>query len=289
MQNWMIELRFTKWLVLFLLLGGQLHAQETKNIVILHNNDVHSRIEPMPETHPNYPNLGGIVRQGAYVDEVRGGNENVLLFSCGDFVQGTPYFNLFGGQIEVSCMNFMKYDAACLGNHEFDNGLDRLAKIIRSAQFPIISTNLDFTGTSVEGLTKKYIILERGDIQIGVIGLTIDTKDLVTPANYEGVKYLDPIQVANETAAFLKEEGCDLVVCLSHLGYYPSEDEVGDITLAKESRNIDAILGGHTHTFLNKADRRLNLDEKEVVINQVGDRGINMGRLDIVMESEPEK
>ena len=289
MQNWMIELRFTKWLVLFLLFGGQLHAQETKNIVILHNNDVHSRIEPMPESHPNYPNLGGVVRQQAYVEDVRKENKNVLLFSCGDFVQGTPYFNLFGGQVEIACMNFMKYDAACLGNHEFDNGLDSLAKIIRSAHFPVISTNLDFTGTAIEGLTKKYVILERDGIKIGVIGLTINPKGLVTPANYQGVNYLDPIQTANETAAFLKEKDCDLVVCLSHLGYYPSEDRVGDITLAKESRNIDVILGGHTHTFLVKADSRLNLDEKEVLINQVGDRGIYMGRWDILMEKEMEK
>ena len=289
MQNWMIELRFTKWLVLFLLFGGQLRAQETKNIVILHNNDVHSRIEPMPESHPNYPNLGGVVRQQAYVEEVRKENKNVLLFSCGDFVQGTPYFNLFRGQVEIACMNFMKYDAACLGNHEFDNGLDSLAKMIRSAHFPIISTNLDFTGTALDGLTTKYLILERDGIKIGVIGLTINPKDLVTPANYQGVTYLDPIQTANEIAAFLKEKGCDLVVCLSHLGYYPSEDRVGDITLAKESRNIDVILGGHTHTFLVKADSRLNLDEKEVLINQVGDRGIYMGRWDIVMEKEMEQ
>ncbi|GHT79070.1 metallophosphatase [Bacteroidia bacterium] len=289
MRNWMIELRFTKWIILFLLVSWNLQAQETKNLVVLHNNDTHSRIEPVPGNHPNYPNLGGIVRQDAYVEEVRRETPNVLLFHCGDFVQGTPYFNLFKGQAEVACMNCMKYDAACLGNHEFDNGLDRLAEMIRSAQFPIVSTNLDFSGTVLDGLTHKYLILERNGLKIGVIGLTVNPAGLVTQANYEGVTYLDPIQTANETAALLKEKGCDLVVCLSHLGYYPSEDYAGDITLAKESRNIDVILGGHTHTFLNKADRRLNLDEKEVVINQVGDRGIFMGRLDIVMEKETEK
>jgi 5'-nucleotidase len=272
---------------LLLFVSIHLQAQETKNLVILHNNDTHSRIEPLPANTPNYANMGGVVRQDAYVEEVRKENKNVLLFHSGDFVQGTPYFNLFKGQAEIACMNLMKYDAICLGNHEFDNGLDNLADMIKAAEFPVVTTNLDFTGTPLEGLTQKYVILHRDGLKIGVIGLTVSPAGLVATANYKGMTYLDPIQTANKTAAYLKaEEGCDLVVCLSHLGYFAAEEPVGDITLAKESRNIDLILGGHTHTFLRFADERLNQDGTIIVIDQVGDRGIYMGRLDIVMENK---
>jgi 5'-nucleotidase len=273
--------------LLILFLTVQIQAQESKQLVILHNNDTHSRIEPLPEKDPNYPNHGGIVRQNACVEEVRRENKNVLLFHCGDFVQGTPYFNLFKGQAEIACMNFMKYDAACLGNHEFDYGLDNLAEMIKAATFPLIATNLDFTGTVLEGLTRKYLILHRDNLKIGVIGLTVSPEGLVPLSNYEGMKYLDPIRAANETAGYLKEEeNCDLVVCLSHLGYFPKEDNIGDITLAKESHDIDIILGGHTHTFLIFADSRLNSDGEQVVINQTGDRGIFMGRLDALLKKE---
>jgi 5'-nucleotidase len=258
--------------------------------VILHHNDTHSRIEPLPESDPKYPGKGGVVRQEAYISEVRQGNDPVLLFHSGDFVQGTPYFNLFKGQAEIACMNLMKYDAVCLGNHEFDYGLETLAAIIRAAAFPFITTNLDFTGTALEGLTQKYLVLSRKGLKIGVIGIMVSPEGLIAQSNYKGMKYLDPVQTANETAAYLKEkENCDLVVCLSHLGYFPAEDEMGDITLAKESRNIDIILGGHSHTFLRFADWRLNENEEKVIINQTGDRGIYMGRLDVVMEKEIEK
>jgi 5'-nucleotidase len=285
MQNWIIELKLRNKLLLILLAFPLLLAAQDKSLVVLHLNDTHSRIEPFPENDSRNPDKGGVIRQEAYMEEVRRENKNVLLFHSGDFVQGTPYFNLFGGKVEMSVANFMKVDAACLGNHEFDNGLEFLANLLRLAQFPFISTNLDFTGTPVEGLTKEYLILEREGLKIGVIGLTINPDDLVAKNNYAGMKYLDPIESTNRVATYLKEqEECDLIICLSHLGYYPSEKPVGDITLAKESRYIDMILGGHTHTFLQQPDRRLNLDGKEVVINQTGATGIYVGRLDIVLE-----
>jgi 5'-nucleotidase len=269
---------------LLFIISISLHAQETKPLVILHNNDTHSRIEPLPDNAPLYGGRGGVIRQNACVEAVRGENPNVLLFHSGDFVQGTPYFNLFKGQVEIACMNFMKYDAACLGNHEFDNGLENLAEMVRAADFPIVATNLDFTGTPMEGLTHKYVILQRGGLRIGVIGLTISPEGLVAKYNYGDMKYLDPLQAANETADRLKnQEACDLIVCLSHLGYRADEETVGDISLARESEHIDIILGGHTHTFLRFADRRMNRAGSEVVIDQVGDRGIYMGRLDVVM------
>jgi 5'-nucleotidase len=270
---------------LFLSVSVTVHAQETRKLVVLHNNDTHSRIEPLPAGTPHYAGLGGVVRQHAYVKVVRNENRDVLLFHAGDFVQGTPYFNEFGGQAEVACMNRMGYDAACLGNHEFDNGLDRLAEMVRAADFPIVATNLDFTGTPMEGLTKPYAIVERSGLRIGIIGLTVSPDGLVARYNYGAMRYLDPVPVANETAEWLKNrKNCDLVICLSHLGYNANEVDFGDVSLARASENIDVILGGHTHTFLRFADRRVNRKGEEVVINQVGDRGIFMGRLDIVLE-----
>ena len=266
---------------------GQINAQEqeTKNLVILHMNDTHSRIEPMPSNDSRNANKGGAVRQNTYIEKVRKENKDVLLFHCGDFVQGTPYFNLFGGEAEVAIMNFMKFDAACIGNHEFDNGLENLAQLIRQSNFPFIATNLDFTGTPAEGLTQPYLILAKEDIRIGIIGLAINPNGLIAQKNYDGMKWLDPIQSANKMADYLREEqNCDLIICLSHLGIYFSEEEVGDITLAKQSRNIDIILGGHTHTFLRAPERIQNLEGKEVVINQMGGNGIYVGRLDVMME-----
>jgi len=282
MQYPTIESKLRNNLILFLLVIPFLLSAQEKSLVILHLNDTHSRIDPMPLNDTRNPDKGGVIRQETYIQDVRKETKNVFIFHSGDMVQGTPYFNLFGGEAEIDVANQMKTDAACLGNHEFDNGLISLVQMIHRATFPFIATNLDFTGTPVEGLTKKYLILKRGGLKIGVIGLTINPDGLVAKKNCEGVKYLDPIESANQTAAFLKKEKkCDLVICLSHLGYYPKEEVVGDITLAKKSRNIDIILGGHSHTFLQQPDRQPNLDGKEVVIQQTGAYGINVGRMDV--------
>ena len=285
MLNRMVELKLkNKLFLLLLVIPVLLYAQE-KPLVILHFNDTHSRIEPMPPNDARNPDKGGVVRQSTYIKNVRKEMKNVLVFHSGDMVQGTPYFTIFGGEVETAVANRMKIDAACLGNHEFDNGLDFLSKMIRRATYPYIATNLDFTGTPVEGLTKKYHIIKRGGLKIGIIGLTINPEGLVAKKSYTGVKYLDPLESANSVAAFLKQEKkCDLVICLSHLGYYPNEDIVGDITLAKNSRNIDIILGGHSHLFFQQPDRQINLDGKEVTIQQSGAYGLNAGRLDVVME-----
>ncbi|MCL1933540.1 MAG: metallophosphatase [Candidatus Azobacteroides sp.] len=281
----MTESKLRNKLFLFLLVIPFLLSAQEKSLVILHFNDTHSWIEPLPLNDTRESDKGGVVRQASYIQEVRKETKNLFIFHSGDLVQGTPYFNLFGGEVEIAVANRLKTDASCLGNHEFDNGLDFLAKMIRRASFPFITTNFDFTGTPIEGLTKKYLILKRNGLKIGIIGLTIDPDNLVAKKNYKGVKYLDPLESANRTADFLKnEKKCDLVICLSHLGYYPNEDHFGDITLAKNSRNIDIILGGHTHTFLQQPDRRTNLDGKEVIIQQTGAYGINIGRMDVVLE-----
>jgi 5'-nucleotidase len=260
---------------------------QDKHLVILHLNDSHSRIESFPDNAHYYADEGGMERIYNCVNKIRQQSENVLLFHCGDQVQGTPYFNFFEGETEMEVGNLLGYDAACLGNHEFDNGLQFLASMIKRAKFPIVATNLDFTGTPIENLTKNYLVVKKDGLKIGVIGLTIDFKGLVSKANSEGVKWLDPVASANTAADFLKnKERCDLVIVISHLGYYPdSTDKIGDTQLAAQSRNIDLILGGHTHTFMEKPVTVTNLDGKEVVINQTGAYGIYVGRIDLKMKN----
>ena len=285
MQILIIELKLRNKLLLFLLLIPFLLVAQEKSLVILHFNDTHSRIEPIPPNDVRNPDQGGAVRHATYIKDVRKEAKNVLVFHSGDMVQGTPYFNIFEGNTEIDVANLLKINAVCLGNHEFDNGLDFLARMIRHADFPYLTTNLDFTGTPVEGLTKKYHIVKRDGLKIGIIGLTIDPNGLVSKKNSIGVQYLDPIETANQTATFLKnKKKCDLVICLSHIGYYPSENVMGDITLAKKSRHIDLILGGHTHLFFQQPDHQINLDGKEVIIQQSGAYGLNIGRLDVVLE-----
>ena len=262
---------------LFTLCHTTLTAQEA--LVILHTNDTHSRIEPLPPTDRSAPDLGGVVRRATYINQVREANKHVLLFDAGDFLQGTPYFNLFKGEVEVKAMNMMRYDAATLGNHEFDYGLEVLEKVFRMATFPIVSSNYDFSDTPLAGLIKPYLILKKGKLRIGVIGINIQPKGLIATANYAGMKYNDPVKTANELASKLRREyKCDLVVCLSHLGYG------ADLDLAESSRHIDLIIGGHSHTYLKEPTERLNLDNKPVTIYQTNGRGAYAGRLDLTLE-----
>ncbi|MDI9604356.1 MAG: metallophosphoesterase [Bacteroidota bacterium] len=259
------------FLALFILIGC---AQ--KQLVILHTNDTHSRIEPLPETDRYTPGLGGVERRANYIDEVRRENRQVLLFDAGDFLQGTPYYNLFKGKVEVETMNLMKYDAVTLGNHEFDYGLEMLEKVVRAAHFPIVSSNYDFSETVLAGLIHPFLILKKGGVRIGVMGINIQPQGLITANNYKGMKYLDPVTSANEMAKRLREEHrCDLVICLSHLGY------TADRELAAESRGIDLILGGHSHTHMTKPVVVNDLNDNEVVIFQTSGRGVNVGKIDV--------
>lgn len=264
-------------LSLFLLSGPALIARE--RLVILHTNDTHSRIEPLPPTDRTAPGMGGVVRRASYINQVRSENEQVLLFDAGDFLQGTPYFNLFKGEVEIKAMNLMHYDAATLGNHEFDYGLATLEKVVRQAAFPIVSSNYDFSGTALAGLVKPYLVLKKGKLRIGVIGIDVQPKGLIAADNYNGMKFLDPEETANNLAEKLRrEEKCDLIICLSHLGYS------ADVRLAESSRNIDLILGGHSHTYLQEPTEQRNRDHRPVMIYQTSGRGAYMGRMDITME-----
>ncbi|MDR1742893.1 MAG: metallophosphatase [Dysgonamonadaceae bacterium] len=266
-------------LVIFLICGFTAFGQ--KQLVILHTNDTHSRIEPLPNTDKTAPDKGGVVRRATFIDSVRHADKNVLLLDAGDFLQGTPYFNLFKGKVEVEAMNRMKYDVATIGNHEFDYGLETLAEVARQARFPIICCNYDFSGTPMEGLTKPYVIFKKNGIRIGVIGVGVQPQGLVGSGNYKGMKYLPPEKIVNDLALRLKEKNkCDMVICLTHIGY------MEDIDLAKNTRNVDLIIGGHSHTYMKEPEWVKNLDDKEVMIHQTNGRGVYVGEIKVDFEKK---
>lgn len=263
------------------LAGGDGHIRLT----ILHTNDVHSRIEPFPMDGSRNQGLGGVARRAVLVDRIRQEQRHVLLLDAGDIVQGTPYFNLFGGKVELELMSKLGYDASTFGNHEFDNGMDALAGMITHANFPFLTTNYDFSDTALAGKTQSYAVFRKQGVRIGVFGLGIQLDGMVDPNNYRGARYIDPISIANDTAAKLKfDYRCSLVICLSHLGYRYADHRVSDLVLAANTRHIDLIIGGHTHTFMPSPDHIRNLDGGVTTINQVGFAGINLGRLDYVFE-----
>ncbi len=255
-------------------------------ITILHTNDVHSHIDPFPENHPSYAGKGGYARRSALVKKVRNEEEHVLLLDSGDIFQGTPYFNFYKGELDIRLMGDMQYDVATIGNHEFDNGAEELAKQIKKAKFPFVNSNYNLEKSALNGLLSKYKVIEKGPVKIGIIGLGIQLQGLVTPLNCEGVIYNDPVMEGDKTAKYLKEQvGCHLVIALSHLGYEYKNDFLSDIDVAKNTSGIDVILGGHTHTFLDIPTVVKNKVGKEVIINQTGWGGINLGRLDFTFSN----
>lgn len=277
---------------LFLGLGGYaLPSKAARNkltkVTLLHTNDMHSHIDPFPESDPKHPGLGGFARINALVKRIRAEEENILLLDCGDIYQGTPYFNFFKGEAELKLMSQIGYDAGTIGNHEFDNGLVGISSQMGHMNFPFINSNYDFTGTVLDGKVLPYKTFTKGGIKIGIFGLGIELEGLVSSKNCEGVDYIDPIFMAEKMVPILKEkEQCDLVICLSHLGYSSHSGGMCDMKLAKETSGIDVILGGHSHTLLETATRVRNLDGKEVVINQVGWAGIALGRIDFYIDKE---
>ena len=263
-----------------------------KNITILHTNDVHSHVEPFSKDHSEFPNKGGFERRATLISEIRRQNPNTLLFDAGDIFQGTPYFNFYGGEIEFKLMSMLGYDAITIGNHDFDNGMDGLNNQLPNAKFDIISSNYDFKNTILESKVSDYKIYNKSGIKIGVFGLGIELEGLVSKDLYKETKYLDPIDIANDTAKKLKEsENCDIVICLSHLGYKYEKfpNKVSDLNLAKSTKNIDLIIGGHTHTFMNKPVVVKNNAGNDVLINQVGCFGLYLGRIDFSFDSDNNK
>jgi 5'-nucleotidase len=267
-----------------------LAKREIIKLTVLHTNDVHSHIDPFPINNPKYPGMGGVAQRAAIIYKIREEEKNVLLLDSGDIFQGTPYFNMYGGELELKLMSKMRYDASAIGNHDFDNGLDGLVKQLPHASFPFLCANYDFSDTPMAGKTLPYKIFLYEGIKIGVFGLGIELVGLVDKRLYGNTHYLNPVVKAAETAHLLKKElKCDLVICLSHLGYKYKEQKISDVELTKQSLNIDLILGGHTHTFIDSPLRMRNRDGAEVLVCQVGWAGIKLGRVDYYIEISSSK
>ena len=259
-------------------------------ITILHSNDVHSQIEPFPANHDRFPNRGGFARRASIFNEIRSVNPNTLIFDAGDIFQGTPYFNFFQGELELKLMKEMGYNAATIGNHEFDAGLDSLKQNILSTNFQFIISNYDFSNTILEGITTPYKIYKKQGIKIGVFGLGIELKGLVNPYLYKETKYYDPVEISNEMVKILKnEKKCDLIICVSHLGHEYNSDKISDVKLAKLTNDIDLIIGGHTHTFLKEPIIVKNKKNNNVIINQVGNGGVYLGKIDFNFTNSAKK
>ena len=258
-----------------------------KKITILHTNDVHSHIDPFPQEHSEFPNLGGLARRATLVEAIRKENPNTLLFDAGDIFQGTPYFNFYGGELEFKLMSMLKYDAATIGNHDFDNGIDGLFAQLPHAKFQLISANYDFSNTVMNGFTKPFEIYTVDDIKIGVYGLGIELDGLVTKKLFKETVYLNPFEIAQDTERKLKEEEkCDIIICLSHLGYQYDSSKPDDLKLAANTKYTNLIIGGHTHTFLDKPTIAKNSANIDVLVNQVGCYGVNLGRIDFYFDSK---
>ncbi len=269
-------------------LSLSMKPSNAKQITILHTNDVHSHIDPFPITDPHNPNKGGIARRAYLIDQVRKENPHTLLFDAGDIFQGTPYFNFYGGELEFKLMSMLKYDAATLGNHDFDNGVEGLFAQLPHAKFDFIISNYDVSKTLLNGYTNPYKIYMVDGIKIGVFGLGVELEGLVNKKQYGETVYLNPIEIAQDMERKLhNEEHCDLILCLSHLGYdYKNSPKVSDLKVAAQTSYIDLIIGGHTHTFLPRPTLVTNKRGNTTLVNQVGCYGINLGRIDFFFEED---
>ena len=265
---------------------------KTNHLTVLHTNDVHSYVDPFPANHPKNPNMGGVARRAALIESIKKENPNVLLLDAGDIFQGTPYFNYFGGELEFKLMSMMQYDLSTMGNHDFDNGIEGFYSQLPNAKFEFVSANYDFKNTILNGIVKPYKIFNKNGIKVGVFGLGVELDGLVDKRNYKETVYLDPVGVAQDMARTLKhEQKCDLVICLSHIGYDYKTDpnRISDLKLAAQTQDIDLIIGGHTHTFLEKPTVVKNAAGVETLVNQVGCYGINLGRIDFYFDTDKTK
>lgn len=269
--------------IAFLLVSGIAFAQREVKLVILHTNDTHSQVEPTSD-NSRQPDMGGYARRMGLIEKIRTEEKNVLLLDAGDYWQGTPYFNFFNGRVEIDAMNRMRYDAATLGNHEFDNGIDTLSAILERADFPVVCANLNFrnTDTDLSGQIRPYHIIVKDGVKIGIFGLAINPEGLVMETGIQGVVYNDPVAAAINTSELLKKQKkCDIIICLSHLGVI--ENTVNDYEIAHSTLYIDIIIGGHSHSMLENVTEP-NKMGKDVIIAQMGKSGLYVGRIDLLLQ-----
>jgi len=266
----------------FVLLVG-LSAQSGTKLVILHTNDTHSQLEPTDANAIKNADMGGYARRQGIINKIRRQEEQVLLVDAGDFSQGTPYYNFFKGRVEIEGYNRMKYDAITLGNHEFDNGMDTLSAILSLAGFPVVVSNYDVSKSSISAFVKPYLVLKKGSLRVGIMGLGVNPAGLIMEKNYKGIEYKDPVSTAQKISSVLKKrEKCDLIICLSHLGSDSTLTGINDFDIARQTRYIDVIIGGHSHTLLENA-KILNAKGKNVLIAQMGKSGLYLGRIDVLL------
>lgn len=261
-------------------------AASAEDLVILHTNDTHSLIDPDKDGR------GGVLQRKAIIDSVRRAEKNVILVDAGDMVQGTLYFKYFRGDVEYPLMNMMGYDVRILGNHEFDNGLKELAEHYKDVKAARISANYDFTDTPLKGMFDPYVIKKVGGKKVGFIGINVDPTSLISQENYEGLRFKDIISTANKTAAYLKsDKKCDLVVVVSHIGVVKENDKTTDYDLARASKDIDIIIGGHSHTVIEPGNKGKfpsiveNAEGRPVLIAQTGKYGKKLGYIKIDLDA----
>lgn len=273
--------RFHFILFVWLVFSATALADGDKRLVILHTNDTHSTILPVsPFVEDTMKaDRGGFLRRIALIEEQRKSDPELLLFDSGDFSQGSSFFTLFNGEVEVSLMNRMHYDAGTLGNHEFDFGIENLATQLRRANFPIVCANYDFGTTPLATLVRPYVVLKRKGLRIGVFGLSPQPEGLIATENYAGITFRDPVEVTREVVQTLRtKEKCDLVICLSHLGW-PAKDPLSDSNVFTQTEGVDLVLGGHSHTFMKELEWLTDAQGKRVPVDQNGKHAIYVGRI----------
>ena len=258
---------------------------QQKRLMLVHTRDTHSCVEPVSKNFSDtaQADKGGFMRRAALLNQLRKEHPDLLLLDCGDFSQGSAYYNLYHGEVEVKLMNSMKYDACTIGNHEFDYGLDNLARLINMANFPFVCCNYDFTGTPCEHLVKPYIVIERAGARVGIFGICPQPEGLITKSNYEPMQYIDPAVAAQPVIDTLRQkEHCELVICLSHLGW--SKGKGYDPDFISQTTGIDLLLGGHTHTYFTHPERAFDKAGHEVMVDHMGKNARFIGTMEIELE-----
>ena len=274
-------------IIALLLTTMNVDAKGPKKITVLHTSDTHSCVLPLNKNLADtmLADRGGFLRRIAMLKQERQSDPDLLLFDCGDFSQGSSYYTMFKGDVEVELMNRMHYDAVTIGNHEFDFGLDNMIRLFKLADFPVVCSNYDFGDTELKDIVKPYIVLKRKGVKIGVFGVCPPLEGLVSTKNYGPLKYLDPVEVTERMVDILRnQKKCDVVICLSHLGWEISD--YPDNELIKRTSGIDLVLGGHSHTYLKTLGYETDKTGRKVPVDHEGKHGIFVGKMQLMLEKK---